>query len=262
MAGITPPNFTQIPNEILDKMAEMTPAEFKVLVAICRKTFGWQKERDVISLSQLEELTGLSRTAVQAGIMAAIKRGVLERTKAGTQAFSYHLLVASDYQSTETTSSLSGTAPVASDYQELVVSDYTQKKDLNKLKHSGGVGAKNDAAAALLALRVDGRGLTERQAKRALAKVPDLTVEDVAVWADYLPTCTADSPIGFMLHCFDDGDRRPRNKNPRSNGRINGHTNGLAPPRRPQPDLHEATDEHGDLYLALPDGSRWESDDD
>lgn len=137
MAGITPPNFTQIPNEILDKMADMTPAEFKVLMAICRKTFGWQKERDVISLSQLEELTGLSRTAVQAGIMAAIKRGMLERTKAGTQSFSYHLLVASDYQSTQTTSSKNGTEPVASSYQELVASDYTQKKDLNK-KHSGG----------------------------------------------------------------------------------------------------------------------------
>lgn len=108
---------------------------------------------------------------------------------------------------------------------------HTNNTNVNKTKGtSGGVGPKHNAAAALLALRVDGRGLTERQAKRALAKVPDLTVDDVEVWAAYLPTCTADSPIGFMLHCFDDGDRRPRTKNPRSNGRINGHasSNGHA----------------------------------
>lgn len=135
--AITAPNYTQIPNEILDAMDTMTPAAFKVLIAICRRTFGWHKTRDVISLSQLVETTGLSRTAVQAGIMAAIERGLLERVKVDSQSFSYHLLVASDYQSTETTSSVSGTELVVSDYQELVVSDYSQKKELKKERKGG-----------------------------------------------------------------------------------------------------------------------------
>jgi phage replication O-like protein O len=115
-------------------MHEMTPAEFKVVIAISRRTFGWHKDRDVISLSQLEEMTGLSRTSVQAGIMAGIERGMLERTRVGKQSYSYHLLVASDYQSTETTSSEKLPELVVSGYSELVVSDYTQKKELKELK--------------------------------------------------------------------------------------------------------------------------------
>jgi phage replication O-like protein O len=133
---IQPPNYTQVPNAIFDRMHEMTPAEFMVLSAICRKTFGWQKSEDVISLSQLQKMTGLSRTAVQDGIMAGMDRGMLERRQVGSQSFSYHLLVASDYQSTQTTSSGNGPVPVASDYQELVASDYSQKKDLKKLKEN------------------------------------------------------------------------------------------------------------------------------
>lgn len=145
--AIKGPNYTQIPNEILDRMHEMTPAEVVVLMAICRLTFGWHKAEDVISLSQLQRMTGLSRSAVQSCLMAGMERRLLERRQVGTQSFSYHLLVASDYQSTETTSSDGGPVqeptssptlpvPVASDYQQLVVSDYSQKKGLKKLKET------------------------------------------------------------------------------------------------------------------------------
>lgn len=166
---VTPPNFTQIPNDLLDKMADMSPAEFKVLMAICRKTFGWRKSHDVISLSQLEEMTGLSRTAVQAGIMAGIKRGMLERTPAGKQAFSYHLLVASDYQSTETTSSERLPKPVVSDNQQLVVSDYTQKKELNKGNKSGGDTRERQTAAAAVDQNVVTRLVKECKLDRGMA---------------------------------------------------------------------------------------------
>lgn len=130
--AVRPPNFTQIPNEILDRMHEMTMAEYRVLTAICRQTFGWHKSEEVISLSQLERMTGLSRTAVQAGIMAGMGRGMLERRPVGPQAFSYHLLVVSDYQSTETTSGGGGPQPVVSAYQP-VVSDYQSTQPTSSL---------------------------------------------------------------------------------------------------------------------------------
>jgi len=61
MSEITAPNVTQVPNIILDKwMGILTPAEFKVLIFICRKTFGWHKKSDKISLSQIMEATSLS----------------------------------------------------------------------------------------------------------------------------------------------------------------------------------------------------------
>lgn len=61
MKQVAPPNYTQIPNEILDEwMSELSGLQFKIIVAICRKTFGWHKQSDKISISQLESITGAS----------------------------------------------------------------------------------------------------------------------------------------------------------------------------------------------------------
>ena len=57
--------YTRIPNFILDEwMRIMHASSFTVLMAICRKTLGWQKESDNISLTQIQELTGLTRPIV------------------------------------------------------------------------------------------------------------------------------------------------------------------------------------------------------
>lgn len=59
------PNYTQIPNEILDKwMSQLSGSEFKIISAIARKTFGWKKRKDKISISQLAEITGLSNRSI------------------------------------------------------------------------------------------------------------------------------------------------------------------------------------------------------
>ena len=59
------PNHTQIPNVIIDQhMAELSHAQFKVLMAICRKTIGWHKQSDYISISQIVDLAGVSNKTV------------------------------------------------------------------------------------------------------------------------------------------------------------------------------------------------------
>ncbi len=71
------PNFTQIPNIILDKfMFDMTESELKVFLYIARRTYGFQKTKDKISLNQicdgikdkdgdiLDHGTGLSKRSV------------------------------------------------------------------------------------------------------------------------------------------------------------------------------------------------------
>ena len=60
--------WTQLPNEFIEMMHEYKPSVLSVFVAICRKTIGWHKEVDVIALSQIEEMTGLSRPVVIAAI--------------------------------------------------------------------------------------------------------------------------------------------------------------------------------------------------
>lgn len=80
MPKLKVPRSTQIPDEIFDEyMAELSGAEFKVLCYIARRTFGFRKEADAISINQicegitrrdgtrLDKGTGLSRsTAIEA----------------------------------------------------------------------------------------------------------------------------------------------------------------------------------------------------
>jgi hypothetical protein len=52
--GFRSPNTTPVPDEVFDELlADLSGAEIKVLLYICRRTFGWKKERDTISLNQL-----------------------------------------------------------------------------------------------------------------------------------------------------------------------------------------------------------------
>lgn len=61
-------SFTRIPNEIIDfYMGKLSHAQFKVLIFILRKTLGWNKKSDIISLSQITSACGISKpTAVTA----------------------------------------------------------------------------------------------------------------------------------------------------------------------------------------------------
>jgi phage replication O-like protein O len=98
---IVKPNYTQIPNIILDEMMrDMSESEFRVVIAVCRKTFGWQKTKDKISISQIELLTGLCRQAVVNGTKEAIERGVIEREQSG-QSFLYEVAVFSDDETSQ-----------------------------------------------------------------------------------------------------------------------------------------------------------------
>jgi hypothetical protein len=58
--GFSSPNFTSVPDEFFDELApRLNGGEVKVLLYIIRRTFGFKKERDCISLSQM--LNGIVR---------------------------------------------------------------------------------------------------------------------------------------------------------------------------------------------------------
>lgn len=84
------PTFTQIPNYVLDfVMPTLTGAEFKVLAYIMRRTYGFSKLSDTISLSQLEHGikcadgtildagTGLSKPTICAALTVLTDRGLV-----------------------------------------------------------------------------------------------------------------------------------------------------------------------------------------
>nr|MDP9471051.1 replication protein [Chloroflexota bacterium] len=52
--GFASPNFTQVPDELFDVlMPQLSDAELRVLLYIVRRTFGFKRDADAISLSQM-----------------------------------------------------------------------------------------------------------------------------------------------------------------------------------------------------------------
>lgn len=95
--GLKAPNHTQIPNEIFDEwLPKLGLAELKVLMVIMRKTFGWHKIRDRISLGQLEKLTGLERRHILKATKTLSEKGLISKIvegKLGTQETYYELVI-------------------------------------------------------------------------------------------------------------------------------------------------------------------------
>lgn len=76
--------YSKIPNWIFDDvMPRCDSSEWRVVCAVARQTFGWDKEADEISISQFEKLTGMSRATVVKAVKAALDHGFLVREKQG-----------------------------------------------------------------------------------------------------------------------------------------------------------------------------------
>ena len=85
--GFISPRYTQVPDELFDElMAHLSGAELKVLMYIIRRTFGFKKDSDNISLNQicngiktregevLDKGTGLSLSTVQIALRELIAK--------------------------------------------------------------------------------------------------------------------------------------------------------------------------------------------
>lgn len=77
MTGISLPNTTPVPNEIINGWAKkLSGSELKILLVVVRKTLGWvldpttgmRKEEDWINYKQLQNLTGLHPQAISRAI--------------------------------------------------------------------------------------------------------------------------------------------------------------------------------------------------
>lgn len=81
--GIKPPNYTQVPNCLLDAMGEFTGVEFKVLMVICRQTFGWHRDSANMSITFLANQLGASRQSVISACSALEEKGVIQTSDGG-----------------------------------------------------------------------------------------------------------------------------------------------------------------------------------
>lgn len=81
MARELPEKSTPIVNEILEKLAlaKLAVYEYKVLIAVIRKTYGWNKKTDWISGSQLELATGIPRHHCHRTVTRLVQKNILTR---------------------------------------------------------------------------------------------------------------------------------------------------------------------------------------
>ncbi|HGX6692391.1 replication protein [Acinetobacter baumannii] len=82
MSNIIAPNYTQVPNVVVDELAsQLSDSAFKLYVVLIRKTKGWDQSRDAISISQFEKITGKSRPTVVKAIEELVKLRLIRKTR-------------------------------------------------------------------------------------------------------------------------------------------------------------------------------------
>ena len=75
---IIAPNHTQTPNDLFDNWLPLLgEVELKVLLVIMRKTFGYHKTRDRISLSQMKKLTGAHQSNIVKATESLQSKGLI-----------------------------------------------------------------------------------------------------------------------------------------------------------------------------------------
>lgn len=74
---------TDIANELMEQFAKLhlSGNEWMLLMVVLRKTWGWHKKEDSISLSQFQKSTGLSRPAVSKSLSKLVAKSVLVANK-------------------------------------------------------------------------------------------------------------------------------------------------------------------------------------
>ena len=78
-------NYTEVPNIVFDlHLKNITnPSSVKCYLILIRKTWGWGKTGDWISMSQIVELTGLARSTAIIGMKWLEDNGYIWSAKAG-----------------------------------------------------------------------------------------------------------------------------------------------------------------------------------
>lgn len=101
MAGFENQTYTQVPNSLFKIMGDMDECELKVVLYICRHTFGFHREEIKISTRQLAEGIGMNTASVQKGADSAVKRGLIEKITDGQKTTVWRALVSDSENESE-----------------------------------------------------------------------------------------------------------------------------------------------------------------
>ena len=127
--------YTRIANEIMEALARtnLSPYQSRILFVIWRKTYGWKKKQDRISISQIVELTDIHKANVSRTLKQLVDRKIVIRTD-NSIAFNKNYT-----QWKELSKLITPQKPVIStDYKKLSVqTDTKEKKEKNNTSPYG-----------------------------------------------------------------------------------------------------------------------------
>lgn len=85
-------NYTRLSNDILESLARvnLSAYEWRVLMVIFRKTYGYQKKQDWIALSQIVSATGMHKAHVSRAKRKLIERRIVTQTGNNISFNKYH----------------------------------------------------------------------------------------------------------------------------------------------------------------------------
>ena len=170
------PNAFQIPNSVIDELlAKLTCAELKCYLFVVRKTKGWNKESDSISVSQFMEVTGLSNRSVITACESLVEMGLLERSGGERKLNTYSVKAFEISQTGEKSSSdktgenFSQTGEKSS--SDLVKKVHTQNNNKNTIQNNNKKNTKKSESDLLAEFGIVGQlaedFIAHRKSKRA-----------------------------------------------------------------------------------------------
>lgn len=181
------PNFTQIPNTILDELLSvLSESELKVLLYICRRTYGFHKQSDRISTSQLmngirdkdgvhlDTGTGLSNKSILDSIKSLEKLGIIKTIQKGTQTKYFSLDTAYEKSTQEAKDLLMKNLhkPYVKSTQVLMKNLHIQNKEKESIQNKDVVTRKS------------GDPMTLNEFIELCRKSPQKHIQIIAEWAE------------------------------------------------------------------------------
>ena len=171
------PNAFQIPNSVIDELlAKLTCAELKCYLFVVRKTKGWNKESDSISVSQFMEVTGLSNRSVITACESLVEMGLLERSGGERKLNTYSVKAFEISQTGEKSSSdktgenFSQTGEKSS--SDLVKKVHTQNNNKNTIQNNNKKNTKKSESDLLSDFGITGQLADDFITHRKACKAP------------------------------------------------------------------------------------------
>ena len=161
------------PNSIIDELLpELSHSELKCYLCVLRKTKGWNKEEDAISVSQFMKVTGLSNKAVISACESLVEREILERKSGDRNTGIYSIKT---YKTTTSEkSSLVKNFPATSEKSssDLVKKVHTQNNNKNTIQNNNKKNTKKSVLDLLADFGITGQLADDFMIHRKACKAP------------------------------------------------------------------------------------------